>query len=521
MTAVADIGQWFADVASRYPTRVAVVDGDEVLTFGALLTQADRLAAALAGMGLGTDSRVGLLARNSHGFVVAYLALARLGACAVLLNARWTSSELAYALRDTDAGALVYDEDLSATVGAAIRETAVRALISTGGQPGLGGSVSMAALLARASAALAIRRPPDPDRPLMILHTSGTTGFPKGAVLSHGNVAWATFGIIHDNGYAFAPGGRPGSATPPRCLVSLPLYHVAGLQLQMLPHLLSGGSVVLTRASDPIEVVEEARRTGASSTYLLRFQWRRLAEAVLAGRYPGHASKPLRLRQMILGGGRVDPEVFALADRLGAELTFTMGMTEAGPQIFRMSGDELRRHNGSLGRCRWYVRAAVVGEDGRPLPAGEVGELIVRGPTVTRGYLREPASAESAIRDGWYYTGDLVVRRDDGLFVYVDRKKDMIRTGGENVYAVEVERVLGSIPEVAEAAVVGVPDPKWGEMVKAFVVLKPGRTTTGEAIVERTRAHLAGYKCPRVVQFLDALPRTSLGRVKKADLRGQ
>lgn len=518
MSAWADIGHWFEVVANRYPARVAVIDGEEQITFAELLTRVDRLGHAFASMGLRPGCRIGLLARNCPGFIVAYLAIARFGACAVLLNVRWTASELEYALSNAEVKALIYDEALSLTVKSVIERRTTAVLICIGSDTNIAGSKGLATLIAEADPVPRHHRLPDPERPLMILYTSGTTGSPKGAVLTHSNVAWATFGIIRDNGYT-PPCVSPCMARmPARSIVVLPLYHVAGLQLQALPHLLAGGSIVLIRTSDPMEVAEEAIRTRATSTYLIRFQWRSLAETVLTSGLP-RASSRLQLRQMIVGGGPVDSEVFALARRFGACLTFTMGMTEAGPQIFRMSHDELHVHNGALGRCSWYIDANVVGNDGKTVPSGAVGELVVRGPTVTNSYLSAEGAPEPALHGGWFRTGDLVTRSDDGLYVFVDRTKDMIRTGGENVYAAEVERVVGSMPEIARVAVVGEPHPKWGEAVKAYVVLRPGYSATAQSIIERARKQLAGYKCPRSVQFVATLPLTDLERVRKGLLR--
>ena len=350
------------------------------------------------------------------------------------------------------------------------------------------------------------RRPPvDEDAPQMLLFTSGTTGKPKGAVLPHRMLLW--------NAINFAARDLLPSDT---VLTHSPMFYTAGLNVYTLPALFTGGTVVLARAwntDEMFDLIERERVTvffGVPTQLLMFTGSPRFPTADLGSlRYviSGGAACPVTLIERIVARG--------LAYRQG------MGLTEVGPNCFSLEPRDALRKPGSIGFPNLAMEARIVDDEGRDLGADEVGELALRSPAMCSGYWEDPEATAAAIRGGWFFTGDLARRDAEGYYYIVDRKKDMFISGGENVYPAEVERVLAEHPAVEQVGVVGVPDPKWGEVGCAAVVLRPGTQCAQTDLLRFCEGRLARFKIPKTVRFVAELPRTHSGKVQKSALRAE
>lgn len=492
--------------ARMSPNAVAVIDGDRRLTYRLLGERVNRLANALSSLGFSKGDHGAVLMRNRHQAIEAYLAYSSLGMVTVPLNFRLGRSELAYQLNDSGARVLILDDEFANGVAACWDELNTPPVVLTIGPASLPGSRHYEDLLAQASTV----EPPasglslaDPN---LILYTSGTTGFPKGAVLTQSNQLWSSFNIQHHY--------RPTTAD--RSLVTLPLYHTAGLNFSVVPFLHSGGAVVLQRNWDPETGLRLMEAEGCTSAFILPQMWSETARLPL---------DRFRLGSMnhLVSGGALSPEedIDRLLAATGGEYSFLMGMTEVGTFLNYLPPTEWRRKNGSVGKPTIHASVRIVDDNGADVGTGETGEMIIQGPSVFSAYWNKPEATIEAKRDGWFHSGDVVVRDEEGFLYIVDRKKDMIRSGGENIYSVEVERMIERHAAVAEAAVIGVPDIYWGENVRAIVALKEGRHADETELVEWCRAHLASYKKPRSVVFVSRLPRNATGKILKHVLREQ
>lgn len=459
--------------------------GTEAMSYAELDDAAARIGAVLVERGARYGQPVAVIARNSLDLAVIYAAIMRIGAPFAPLNFRLATPEIAALRALLDDPLTVADEEFAAIhPGCLAIDDLKRAARNVAAVP-----VSPAAASA----------------PNNILFTSGTTGLPKGATLTHSNVtaSAANAALIRHLDEAVV------------CYVPLPLYHTAGLHGQLVPAWYVGGEAWVLREWDIDQVAIDLSADRMSSVSLLPEQWMDLA-SMLQG---------LRLRRMSdcrTAGSRVKDEIIdTIEEMTGRAPNFGMGMTEASPHLNFMEGRLLRRKNGMVGRPTPYADITVRDHEGRDLPAGDVGEMCVRGPLVMSGYWNDEAATHSAFdTDGYFRTGDLVLRDDEGFARIVDRKKDLIRSGGENVFCVEVEQVLLQHPRIAEVAVVGYPHEKWGEAVAAVVVAASGAAAPDLDDVQAwSRKFLAGYKKPLRLEVVDHLPRNRTGKVLKSELR--
>ena len=490
--------------AARTPDAPAVVDGSRRLSYRLLNERVNRLANALAGLGLRAGERGAILMRNQHQFLEAYFAYSKLGAIAVPLNFRLTGDEIAYQLNDSGARTVIVDGEFAPRIAACADRLAAAPTPIATGPVDLAGALDYEATLAAASDAEPGEDGLDTADPNLILYTSGTTGFPKGALLSHANQYWSSLNIRQ----YYAPG--PGD----RSLATLPLYHTAALNFSVMPYLHAGGSVVLQRSYEPEEVTRLVAGEGCTSLFILPQMWQQVAELPLERYRLGSLAR-------LVGGGALSPQeaIERLLAATGGRYSFLMGMTETGTFLNHLAPEDTFRKNGSVGRPTLHVAIRIADARNAEVPPGEVGEMLVRGPTVCSQYWGKPEATAEVFAGGWFHSGDLVRRDDEGFLYIVDRKKDMIRSGGENIFSVEVERVLDTHPAVREAAVIGVPHPYWGEAVRAVVALKSGRRASADDLVEWCRSRIASYKKPQSVVFVDALPRNATGKILKHVLR--
>jgi fatty-acyl-CoA synthase len=475
------------------PGRIALVDRakDRRLTYRELDADADRWAAILTSAGAGRGDRVALLSGNRVEAVALLFACGRIGAALVPLNWRLASRELAPILRN--AGAVV----LATESGFRAQAEAVSAEVE---QPPAWIDLDAPPLLRRIEIA---RAPIDPEDAALVLYTSGSTGMPKGAVLPHRQLFF--------NAVATATAWELGSADVGP--VTTPFFHTGGWNVFAIPLWYRGGRVVLFDRFDPETLLDGLAEEGCTAALTVPTQLIMLQESRTWGR-------PLpRLKSFWAGGAPCPVGVAERTRAAGYGLREGYGLTECGPNCFVISEEESRRRPGWVGRPMAYLSMRLVRDDGTEAGDEEPGELLLRGPQMFSGYLNDPVrTAEAVTEDGWLRTGDLALRDATGLHRICGRKKEMYISGGENVYPAEVEAAICDCEGVAEVAVIGVPDAKWGEVGRAFVVARSGHAVTEEAVIARARRGLAGYKVPRSVVLVDALPRLGSGKVDRAAL---
>ncbi|SFN67966.1 fatty-acyl-CoA synthase/long-chain acyl-CoA synthetase [Pseudonocardia ammonioxydans] len=500
-------GMTMSDLVARHargtPDEVAFVDPSHRRTYRELDDRVTRLAHVLLERGTGPGDRVAVLGLNSIEVVEAWLAVLRIGAIAVPVNFRLAASEIAYALRDSGACVVISDEAFAPVVEQARADAAeVRSTITFGD--------AYEQLLAGAPGTWEERPIPD-EAPAYIMYTSGTTGFPKGAVLTHRNL------YLH----AFCSMATMGTTGDDRVWMSAaPLFHIAGLS-GMLPVLITGGKVVIPPSGgfDPAQTVRTLADEGVTSCFMVPAQWQAVCAVPDLG---GHDLS--RLRRISWGAAPASTTLLrTMIDSFPqAEVCTAFGQTECSPVTTNLKGEDSIRKIGSVGTPMVGVEVRVVDDDMNDVPRGEIGEIVYRSPMVMSGYWNKPEETAEAFRGGWFHSGDLVREDPDGYLYVVDRKKDMIISGGENIYCAEVENVLAGHPKIAEVALIGVPDPKWGETPLAIIAPRdPADPPTDDEIEAYSRQHLAAYKRPRKVQLVDALPRNPSGKVVKPVLREQ
>ncbi len=497
------IGAWPARRAERSPDAVALVDGPTGArtSYAELDARIGARAARLAALGVGHGDRVALLGENSPGYLEWLFAAARLGAITVPVNMRLSAAEVAYVVADSGATVLVRSTTFAPLADAARAELdAAPVLVELGQAPDGPG-----------------RREPEPStgrggEPCVIMYTSGTTGRPKGAVLTHDNMLWNAVNMLS---------AGPGIASTDVTIAAAPLFHIGALGLSALPILYAGGTVVVVPSFDPAGFLDLMATHGVTTQFLVPAMWAALT------RVPdlGERSFPA-LRFAISGGAPCPVTVIERFLALGWTFTEGFGMTELSPSALFLDAADVVSHAGSVGRPFLHVDARLVDEAGEDVGVGEVGELVLRGPTVFAGYWNRPEETAEAFRDSgqhadrWFHSGDLGTRDEQGFVTLVDRKKDMIITGGENVYPVEVEQVLYRHPGIADVAVVGVGDPQWGESVVAVVVpADPEAPPAADDVIAFAREHIAHFKAPRSVEIVAELPRNATGKLLKRVLR--
>jgi fatty-acyl-CoA synthase len=506
-------GDWAARGGSYWPGRVAVVDvakgAGGRFTYAALDERANRLAAWLRDQaGIRRGDRVGLVALNGVEVLDALFACGKLGALLVPYNWRLHAAELAGALERTAPGVLLYSGELGPLVASALAtstSTAAAPRLLHLEPPGLPGSLDYGEALAGSPAAPVALADFRLEDPICLLFTGGTTGQPKAAQVTFRQVAWNTFTtVLHEL--------RPGDVT----ITHTPMFHTGGLFVYTLPLLTLGGRVVLMRRWDAAQALELLAAERVTLFFAVPTQYQQLLEA------PGFQRADLSSLRFLTSGGA--PLPVPLREAWGAvhAVPFKQGfgMTEFGPGVFSMEPADATRKAGTVGRVNQFVEAMLVDDAGHPVGVDQVGELLLRGPACCAGYWGDPAATAAAIDgEGWLHTGDLARRDAEGFFTIAGRRKDMFISGGENVYPLEIEAALLTHPAVALAAVVGVPDRRWGEVGHAFVTLKPGEAAEAAALLEHLRGRLARFKLPKAVTRLEAMPVSAAGKILKNDLR--
>ncbi len=508
------IGDYLGRRAVYSPDKLAIVDAGKEppwrLTYRQMNERANRFANWLRDVaGIRKGDRVAILARDGVEHLDCFFACSKLGAVHTALNWRLHWRELAEIVQRTTPAVLIYSDDFRESVAqlqAAIRSTeyAIHHYLHIEGD-GIPGSLHFETVLQES--------PPDPvtcedveaEDIVALIFTGGTTGFPKAAQVSHRMIAWNTLNtVIHDLTHNDI------------YLNVFPMFHTGGLFVYTLPQVILGGTTILIRQFDPalvLRLIEQERVTvfaGVPTMYQMMTQAPNWAEADLSS-----------LRFCTSGGAPLPvPLVEQYVREKGVRFKQGFGMTEFGPGIFALAPEDAVRKAGSIGRPNFYVDARIVDDDNRPLGPHQVGELVLKGPSICSGYFGDPeATAGLLDEEGWFHTGDLARYDEEWYFYIVDRKKDMFISGGENVYPVEIEKALYEHPAVHMCAVVGIPDPRWGEVGLACVVLKPGATATEEELIAFLQERLARYKVPKRVVFMESLPISAAGKILKRELR--
>ncbi|MEJ3653081.1 long-chain fatty acid--CoA ligase [Actinomycetes bacterium KLBMP 9759] len=502
----AGLGSWPARRARITPDAVALRDTERALTYAQLAGRVAGLAAALARLGVRHGDRVAQLGVNRVEVFETFFATWLLGAIAVPLNHRLSAAEIGYMAADCGASVLVHSPDADALLAATTRTPSgtpwrhVLALDPTSSP--VGGTDYETAVATGADGGSG---PVGLDDPAVVLYTSGTTGRPKGAVLTHGNLTWNTINQL----------AHVDVLSTDRALCIAPLFHCVGLGQVTLPTLFKGGSVEPVATFDPAAVLARIGAGAITSFSAVPTMLQMMSE------HPDWAAADLSsLRTVLYGGSPVQERVArAWLDR-GVLLQQGYGMTEASPGVYLVPRDVDLRRPVSVGVPHFFTDVAAW-VDGRPVPPGEQpAELLVRGPHVFAGYWNRPAETTAAfVEDGWFRTGDVLRADDDGWASVVDRVKDLIISGGENIYPAEVEAVIVQLDAVVDAAVVGVADERWGEVGVAFVQVREAAELTVADLRAHVEAHLARFKVPKRFVIVDELPRGATGKVRRVALR--
>ena len=500
-----DIGlaNWFLQRALRTPERTALACEAQTWSYAQMQQRIEQLAGRLHGLGVRRGDRVAFLGLNQPMFLFALFASARLGAIFVPLNFRLTGPEVAANVGDADVSVLIADAQHRSLIdGVRADLPSVRHFLSddeTDDWRRLDDGRRVATDPVRV----------DSDEVAVIMYTSGTTGRAKGAMLSHGNFWWNNTNAVHNFDVLASD----------VTLAAAPLFHIGALNVITLVTLQKGGRVLLHRGFDPAVVLADVQRHGVTTMFGVPAMFQFMAQD------PTFAETDLSSLRMLICGGAPCPEsLLKTWETRGVPIQQGYGLTETAPMVSFLAPEYALSKLGSSGRPPLFTEVRLFEVDGsKPVTEpGAKGEILTRGPNVMRGYWRNPeATAEAIDPDGWFHTGDVGWMDADGFLTICDRVKDMIISGGENVYPAEVENVIYQHPGIAEAAVVGVPDEEWGETVCAVVALRPGQRLELEQLREFAGAQLARYKLPRRLEIVPALPRNATGKTLKRELRNQ
>ena len=500
--------------ALRYPHKPGFVMGDSVRTWQEVDQRVDRVANALRAAGQGSQNRVAILLRNCLEYPEVLFGASRAGLIALPLSYRLTVPELREIVATAEPGVIVAaEEDAHKAAELMSLVPSLQQVWVVGGDEAgarAGGESCYEAVLAAASADPAVS-PAREDDPFAIFYTSGTTGNPKGAMVTHLN--------LEANGYN--QGLIDHSRSADVNLVGTPLYHMGAVRM-MITYLMLGCTQVINHRFDPALWLETVQRRAVTVAVLVSTMINSIVN------HPGLAAYDLSsLRTIFYGGGPTPPAVLKRAmQTLRCGFTQSYGMTETLEATFLLPGDHVldgtpqqTKRLASAGREAVGADIRIIDDQGFELASGQVGEILIRSRSVIPGYWKSPEATAQAIKDGWFYTGDLGYLDEDRYLFIVDRKKDVVLSGGVNIFTKEIEAVLYTHPSVMEAAVVGLPDDHWGEVVTACVVLRPGTAATEQDLVSHCLLSLASYKKPRRVYFLEDLPKSPSGKVLKRELR--
>ena len=492
-----------------WPEKVALIYEDQAVTYSQLHARSNRTSCWLQAMGIEKGDRVAVMLANCPEFIELYLACARLGAIFVPVNFRLTGSELLYILKNARPRLFLFgDRYVDIVTPLNLTRNRPPMMLSCVGDLESRTDIAdyrqeVAGFEGKVPFLTKSLGPADPEEPHVIMYTSGTTGKPKGAVLSHRKTFFNSlnadiFFRLHFDDIM---------------LIILPLFHSGGLFIQASPSLYKGATMVIHPRFDPDRIFRDIEKYNVTKLLGVPTVYRTLIKnEMMEG---GDISS---LKVCAIGGEKTTPELLAECGKAGFHLRQIMGQTETSILLWASEEDSLRKP-GTVGRPVFHAEVNLVDRGGRSVDVDEVGEIVVRGTTMMKEYWQDPVRTEQTVINGWLHTGDLARRDAEGYYYLVDRATDMYISGGENVYPAEIERALRQHSAVEEAAVVGVPDEKWGEVGHAFVKIKPGMEVTTEKLLAYCADRLARYKLPKKIVFCSEFPRTSLGKIQKVKMR--
>ncbi|MGB6066174.1 MAG: long-chain fatty acid--CoA ligase [Desulfomonilaceae bacterium] len=492
--------------AAEYSNKECLIFGEQHITWGRLGKRVNALAQALTDVGVGAGDVVAILLYNCPEYIELSFAANQIGATWLPLNYRLAGPEFQFILNDSAAKVLVTEDEFAAVIGKIRPQLPALKEILCVGKDAPAGETSYEELLRSRISAHVEHAEVDLEDLHRLVYTSGTTGHPKGVMLTFGNLYWKNLGHIITFGLTLED----------RTLVVGPMYHVGGMDLPGTGTLYVGGCLVILRSFDPAAVLEAIQREKVTN------MWLAPAMINMLFQYPAFNDYDVSSMRFIIDGGEKMP--LPLIEKFRekfpqAWFADAYGLTETVSGDTFLAKDRMVNKVGSVGKPVLQLRVRVVDELGRDVPAGELGEIVLRGPKVFKGYWKNPEATSEALRNGWFHTGDIGRLDEEGFLYLEDRKKDIIISGGENIASSEVERVIYQHPAVLETAVVAMPDAKWGEVPKAYVVLKAGVQASLEELRQLCLDNLAKFKVPKEFEFIDALPRNPSGKVLKRELR--
>ena len=501
------IGDYLARRELYSPDKLAFIDAGKSpewrLTFREANRRANKLANWLKLQGIGKGDRVAILAKDGYEHLDLFFACSKLGAVHTALNWRLHWQELLEIFQYTNPKILVFSDDFKEGVSNLVSHFPLSTLHLDGN--GIQGSLPFEPTLQSALDSAVTCEDLEAEDTAALIFTGGTTGLPKAAQVSHRMIAWNTLNtVIHDVTHNDV------------YLNVFPMFHTGGLFVYTLPQVIFGGTTILIRAFDPVQVLTLLEREKVTIFAAVPTMYQMLTTAS-----NWDSANLSALRFCTSGGAPLPvPLVEKYTKEKGIRFKQGFGMTEFGPGIFALAPEDAIRKAGSIGRPNFFVDAKIVDEQNQFLGPNEAGELVLKGPSYSSGYFNNPEASQAAVDErGYFHTGDVAQYDDEGYFYIVDRKKDMFISGGENVYPAEIEKVLYQHPAVHMCAVIGLPDPKWGEVGKACVVLKPNQTVSEEELLKFMTERLAKYKVPKSVALMDALPISAAGKILKRELR--
>ncbi len=500
-----NVAWWVQRWSELQPRKTAIHFEERAISYAELHDRSEAAASWLQSLGIEKGDRVAVLLDNCPEFIELYLACARLGAIFVPFNFRLATPEIDYLLVNCRPRLFVFRDSLAAKIAplnlAGYQPPLAAAVVGqkTGDHRVLDYRNITSRFSGEKPFVTSSIGPADPEEPQVIMYTSGTTGHPKGAVLTYKKTF---FNCLNANIFFKAN-------YDDIMLLILPLFHSGGLFIQLTPMLYHGGTILLHERFDAARAYQDLERFKVTKFLGVPTVYRGLLDVP-----PSKRGDFNSLKVCAIGGEQVTPELLRSCRDAGFSCRQIMGQTETSILLWASEEESLAKP-GTVGRPVFHAEVRLVGEDGAPVPQGQVGEIVARGPVVMKEYWRDPERTEGAMSHGWLHTGDLGRCDEEGYYYLMDRARDMFISGGENVYPAEVERVLRKHPAVVEAAVVGMPDRKWGEAGHAFVILKNGTQASAAELLEHCRQGLASYKVPQRIAFVEEFPRTPLGKVRK------
>lgn len=496
------IAHWIDKRAYITPKRTALIGESRKLTYQDLAAEVNQMARILAdGYQVQVGDRVAILSSNRIEYFTLLFAIAKIGAIAVPLNIRLTAKELEFQIRDSTPKMLMVSKEFY-LLGQELSVTCeIPILIPLDHQAW---EESIFERMRLYSSTLYERAEIDGSYPYLIIYTSGTTGRPKGAVLTQANMFWNAI----NNNFAI------DITSADKILTILPLFHIGGIGLFAFPGLLAGATIIVPNRFIPEQVLHLIEDEGVTICMGVPTIFDALRKSPFF-----EETKMESLRWFYSGGAPCPHELIHDYHERGIPLGQGFGMSETSPTIFMMMKEDYQYHIGSIGKPALFCEIRIVDDLGNDLPPEVIGELWVKGPNVFQKYWNLPEETAKSIVDGWFHTGDLARRDADGFIYVAGRKKEMIISGGENIYPLEVEQVLYTHPKIAEVAVLGIPDPKWGEVPLAVIACKEGTELSSQEVSAYCHQHLAKYKCPKKIEFMSSLPKNATGKIDKVAIK--